>query len=64
MKKNKNVKTILGTTLLLAAMTNTQASTISKNKKLNHASIVSKITDKTNCEDSISDGTKTEHAGK
>lgn len=63
--KKPNLKSILGTAIVLSALTNAQAEMPKKVKKSKTASgVVFKVQDRTNDQSSVSDGSKTEKASK
>ncbi len=63
--KNPNLKSILGTAIVLSALTNAQAEMPKKVKKSKTTSgVVFKVQDRTNDQSSVSDGSKTEKVSK
>ena len=63
--KKPNLKSILGTAIVLSSLTNVQAEMPKKVKKSKTTSgVVFKVQDRTNDQSSVSDGSKTEKASK
>lgn len=63
--KKINLKSILGTAIVLSALTNARAEIPKKIKKSKtSSSVVFKIQDRTNDQNSVSDGSKTEKTSK
>ena len=63
--KKPNLKSFLGTAIVLSALTNAQAEMPKKVKKSKTTSgVVFKVQDRTNDQSSVSDGSKTEKASK
>ena len=63
--KKLNLKSILGTAIVLSALTNARAEIPKKVKKsITSYSVVFKIQDRTNDQNSVSDGSKTEKTSK